>query len=297
MSTRSPEEAYRALQRLARAEGRTTQQAFELYVHERFLARLANSRFADQLVLKGGMLLAALDARRATRDADMLARGIDNDMENLRDVVSEIAGIELIDGVVFDVERISLVTIREDAKYEGIRVVVPASLGGAVLKLRLDLSFGDPVDPQRIEYPTLLDDAAISLFGYPLENVIAEKAETMMALGDANTRDRDYGDVYLLSGTYPLEGESLWNALQATAEHRGREPRPLGPLLVTLRERRQQPWEAFRARAGLPALPERYADVIDSVVDFLDGLYVNRGAHWEPTKRRWVTLPETRGGQ
>jgi hypothetical protein len=91
VSTRSPEEAYRALQRLARADGRTTQQTFELYVHERFLARLANSRFAERLVLKGGMLLAALDARRATRDADMLARGIDNDVENLRDVVSEIA--------------------------------------------------------------------------------------------------------------------------------------------------------------------------------------------------------------
>jgi hypothetical protein len=107
-------------------------------VHERFLARLANSRFAERLVLKGGMLLAALDARRATRDADMLPRGIDNDMESLRDVVSEITAIELTDGVVFDVERISLVTIREDAKYEGIRVVVPATLGGAVLKLRLD---------------------------------------------------------------------------------------------------------------------------------------------------------------
>ena len=208
-------------------------------------------------------------------------------MENLHDVVSEIAAIELTDGVVFDVERISLVTIREEAKYEGIRVVVPATLGGAVLKLRLDLSFGDPVDPQRIDYLILLDDAVISLLGYPLENVIAEKAETMMALGDANTRDRDYGDVYLLSGTYTLEGESLWDALQATAKHRGRETRPLGPLLVTLRESCQQPWAAYRARVGLPGLPERYADVVDSVVDFLDGLYANRGAHWEPTKRRW----------
>lgn len=100
---------------------------------------------------------------------------------------------------------------------------MPASLGGAVLKLRLDLSFGDPVDPQRIDYPTLLDDAVISLLGYTLENVIAEKAETIMALGDANTRDRDYGDIYLLSGTYALEGESLRNALQVVTEHRGCE--------------------------------------------------------------------------
>jgi hypothetical protein len=287
VSTRSPEEAYRALQRLARAEGRTTQQAFELYVHERFLARLANSRFAERLVLKGGMLLAALDARRATRDADMLARGIDNDMENLRNVVSEIAAIELTDGVVFDVERISLVTIREDAKYEGIRVVVPATLGGAVLKLRLDLSFGDPVDPQRIDYPTLLDDEVIPLLGYPLENVIAEKAEAMMALGDANTRDRDYGDVYLLSGTYALDRDPVWNALLATAKHRGHEVRPLGPLLVTLRESRQQPWAAYRARVGLPELPERYADVVDAVVEFLDGLQVDDGSCWDPHQRRW----------
>jgi hypothetical protein len=153
------------------------------------------------------MLLAALDARRATRDADMLPRGLDNDMENLREVVSEIAAIELTDGVLFDVERISLVTIREDAKYEGIRVVVPATLGGAVLKLRLDLSFGDPVDPQRIDYPTLLD-------------VIAEKAETMMALGDANTRDRDYGDVHLLSGTYALKRKSLWDTRPAAFSRR-----------------------------------------------------------------------------
>ena len=67
-------------------------------MHERFLVCLANSRFAERLVLKGGMLLATLDARRATRDADMLARGIDNDMENLRNVVSEIAAIKLTDG-------------------------------------------------------------------------------------------------------------------------------------------------------------------------------------------------------
>jgi hypothetical protein len=155
------------------------------------------------------------------------------------------------------------------------------------LKLRLDLSFGDPVDPQRIDYPTLLDDAVISLLGYPLENVIAEKAETMMALGDANTRDRDYGDVYLLSGIYALARDPVWNALLATAKHRGREVRPLGPLLVTLRESRQQPWAAYRARVGLPGLPERYAEVVDAVVEFLDGLQADDGSNWDPRQRRW----------
>jgi hypothetical protein len=178
----------------------------------------------------------------------------------------------MADGVEFDADAISIAPIREGADYEGRRLALPASLAGAKLQLRLDLSFGDPVEPQRVDYPTLLGDQGFSLLGYPLESVIAEKADAMMFLGDANTRDRDYGDVYLLSQIHPVEAEVLRSALGSVAEHRGHEVRPLGPLLETLRESRQQPWVAFRARAALPALPDRFADVVDAVVDFLDGL-------------------------
>jgi len=191
------------------------------------------------------------------------------------------------DGVGFDTATISITPIREGAEYEGIRLALPANLGGAKLKLRLDLSFGDPVEPQGIDYPTLLDDAGFRLLGYPLESVIAEKADTMMFLGDANTRDRDYGDVYLLSQIHSVKAEPLRNALRSVAEHRGHGARLLGPLLETLRESRQQPWEAFRARAGLPGLPERFADVVDAVVNFIDGLQGTRGSIWNPAVRRW----------
>jgi len=187
MSARTAEQAYLGLQSLARAQGRNTQQLFELYIHERFLARLAESRFREMLVLKGGMLLAVLEVRRPTRDADMLARGLANDEENLRAVVGEIAAISMADGVSFDATEISIASIREDADYEGVRLALPTSLAGAALKLRLDLSFGDPVTPQRIDYPTLLDDPDFQLLSYPLESVIAEKADTMMFLADANT--------------------------------------------------------------------------------------------------------------
>lgn len=84
MTGRTSQRAYLDLQKLAREQGRNTQQLFELYIHERFLARLAGSRFADELVLKGGMLLAVLDVRRATRDADMLVRGVAGDEGSLR---------------------------------------------------------------------------------------------------------------------------------------------------------------------------------------------------------------------
>jgi len=287
VTERTPERAYRDLQKLARDQGRNTQQLFELYIHERFLARLAESRFADKLVLKGGMLLAVLDVRRGTRDADMLARGLASDERSLRAAINEIASIPMFDGVDFDTTAVSFATIREGADYEGIRLSLPASLGGAELKLRLDLSFGDPVEPLRIDYPTLLGDPGIPLLGYPLESVIAEKADTMIFLGDANTRDRDYSDVYLLSQIHSIEAEPLRDALRSVAEHRGHEVRPLGPLLETLRESRQQPWEAFRARAGLPGLPERFADVVDAVVYFIDGLRDTRDATWNPATRKW----------
>jgi Nucleotidyl transferase AbiEii toxin, Type IV TA system len=287
VSERTPERVYLELQRLARAQGRNTQQLFELYIHERFLARLAESRFREQFVLKGGLLLAVMDVRRTTRDADMLARGISSEDAELRTVAGEIAAIPMTDGVSFAASEISLRTIREDAGYPGKRLTMPATIAGAALKLKLDLSFGDPVRARRIAYPTLLDGEGFALLGYPLKSVIAEKVETMMFLADANTRDRDYGDVYVLAGVHRVSAVALREALRKVAEHRGREVRLLGPLLQTLRETRQQPWEAFRARSGLVGLPERFSDVVDAVVDFIDGVRDPDASRWDPAARRW----------
>jgi nucleotidyltransferase AbiEii toxin of type IV toxin-antitoxin system len=288
VSGRTPQQAYLDLQKLARSQGRNTQQLFELYVHERFLARLAASPYAERFVLKGGMLLAVLDVRRATRDADMLARGLASDEDSLRTVVKEILAISMEDGVSFDPAGIAIASIREDADYEGLRLTLPVDLAGAVLKLRLDLSFGDPVKPHRVDYPTLLGGQTFQLLGYPLENVIAEKADTMMFLGDANTRDRDYGDVYLLSEIHAIDAELLRRALNEVAEHRRHELRPLGPQLETLRQARLQPWAAFRARVGLASLPERFSEVVDRVVEIVDGVHEESVSRWQPAERRWM---------
>lgn len=288
MNERTPHQAYAALQRLAREQGRTSQQLFELYVHERFLARLAASSLSHRFVLKGGMLLAVLDVRRPTRDADLLVRGLANEPQAIRAVVEEIATLPMPDGVVFDPPAMTIEQIREDADYPGVRVRLPAGLAGAELRLTVDLSFGDPIVPQRIDYPTLLDDGGFALLGYPLESVIAEKAITMLTLGDANTRDRDYADVYLLSRVHSIEADTMRAALHTVAEHRGVELRPLGPLLETLRESRQRSWAAFRTRVGIDVLPERFSDVVDAVAAFVDGLATDGVMRWSPADQRWA---------
>lgn len=288
MSGRTPQQTYLDLQKLARSQGRNTQQFFELYIHERFLARLAASPFAERFVLKGGMLLAVLGVRRATRDADMLARGLPSDEDGLRAVVGEILAIQMQDGVGFAPADISITSIREDADYEGVRLTLPVDLAGAELRLKLDLSFGDPVKPHRVDYPTLLDNRTFELLAYPLESVIAEKAETMISLGDANTRDRDYGDVYLLSEIQAIDAESLRRALKAVAAHRRHELRPLGPQLETLRQTRQQSWTAFRARVGLAGLPEHFSEVVDRAVEVVDGVHGESVSRWHPAERCWT---------
>jgi predicted nucleotidyltransferase component of viral defense system len=286
----SAADAYRRLQRRAREEGRGTEELLVLYAHEAFLRRLAMSRYREQMVLKGGMLMAVLDARRPTRDADLSTHGIANDENSVKNVVAHIVSIHAGDGVTFDADAISATVVREDAEYHGIRVVIPAELGTARIKVQLDLSFGDPVVVREILYPTLLDDQDIRLRGYPISLALAEKIATMMSRGAANTRDRDFADVATLSRVHVVQAQELRDALEQTAAHRGHSLKPLRQALGDLRERRQQTWAALRRRAGLDQLPAEFSELVDEVQRFVDPIVetTSDGMAWDPARRRWM---------
>lgn len=145
------------LRNKARQEERATDELLVLYVLERWLYRAAVSPHADLFILKGGLLLAALDARRPTRDGDLLAH-IRRDEEDVVQWVCQIANIAVDDGVVYHVDGVRNTTIREDGNYAGVRVTMPAAVGRARVKLALDVNFGDPVTPRavRMDYPLLL---------------------------------------------------------------------------------------------------------------------------------------------
>ncbi len=287
---RSAQEVYRALQRRARDEGRGTQELFEFYLLERFLFRLSLSRYRDRFVLKGGLLLTVLGVHRPTRDADVLARGVAGDEESLLAVVREVVSIPAEDGMTFDASRARAMTIREHAAYPGTRIVVPATLGTARLQLRLDVNFGDLADAQRIHYPTLLSDEPIVLLGYQVETVIAEKVETMISRGDANTRERDYADVLALSRIHSVEARRLQQALERTAAHRGTRLMPLAQALDTLPTARQRDWRAFLDRSGLPDMPKSFEEAVEEVRVFVDPLLRNDSdlLRWNPATRAWT---------
>ena len=286
---RTPQEVYRALQRRARRDSRGVQELFEFYLLERFLYRLSISPYRDRFVLKGGLLLTVLGARRPTRDADVLARGVAGDEESLIAVVEEISSIHADDGLTFDASAVRSSVIREFAAYPGLRISVPATLGSARLQLRLDVNFGDPVGPQEIEYPTLLAGKPIHLLGYPVEAVIAEKVETMISRGDANTRERDYADVLALSKVHSVKARSLRQALERTAAHRGTQLMPLSQTLDTLPAARQRDWRAFLARSRLTAMPDSFEEAVARVADFVDPVLRNDPDldRWNPSAGEW----------
>lgn len=282
---------YLDLQALARRTGRPTQELLVGYVLERFLYRLSHSQYRDRLVLKGGMLLAALDSRRPTADIDLLAAAISNDVDTIAGIVRSVLAIAADDGVIYEPNRLTTGVIRDTELYAGVRVSVPARLDRARSVLRIDVNVGDPVTPHPVEvdYPGLLA-GSFKVLGYPLATILAEKIVTMIDRGAANTRERDFADVVLLIRRHPVAAVEFRAALGATADHRESELRPLAGVLDDLGHARQSAWTAYLGRSGLSdVLPADYTAAIAAVAAFADPILhgtVSAG-RWDFDQQRW----------
>jgi hypothetical protein len=288
--------AYLDLQHRARAEGRQTQQLLTLYVVERWLARLATSPYADQFVLKGGMLLAAFDARRPTADLDALARNFPNDQASVVARVVEIASQRMLeDGVAFRTSTVTSRVIRDEELYAGARVAMDCAIATAIVRLRLDINFGDPVTPRPrlVDLPALrAGEPPVRVLGYPLETVLAEKIATAMALGPVNTRVRDFADVYTLTGSHDIGGGPAARALHATADHRRIAVVALSTVIGNLVQLRAGAYSAYRGGLGPDGghLPSSFETVVQAVTDFADGLLepAPPTRNWDHRTRGWA---------
>ncbi len=289
--------AYLDLQNRARVERRGTQQLLTLYVVERWLARLSASPHADKFVIKGGMLLAAYEARRPTADLDALARWVANDQNVIMALVSDIARLPLNDGVDYQTETATSRIIRDQAIYSGVRIAMDCAIATAAVRFRLDVNFGDPITPppSRVTLPSLRPGMEpVRILGYPVETVLAEKIATAIALGPANTRVRDYVDVYTLTGSQPVAFRTAREALLATAAHRGTTVQPLSAAIGNIADLRARTFVAYRASLGASGLrlPADFLTVVNAVTAFADPLATDAGGvTWQPMERRWNQLP------
>ena len=195
------------------------------YVMERFLERLSVSPYRDNLILKGGTLIAAMVGldNRSTLDVDATIKNLPLTEESARKIVADITNVEIDDGMTFEIK--SVATIIDDAEYPGIRVSLDTTLENMQTPLRIDFSTGDVITPREVVYPfkLLFEDRTISILAYNLETVLAEKIETLLARGTANSRMRDFYDIYILGHLQPknIDRALLKTAFANTSEKRG----------------------------------------------------------------------------
>jgi hypothetical protein len=274
----------------ARAERSDFQILLTRYAIERLLYRLSVSAHRDRFILKGAMLFVTwvADPFRPTRDLDLLGYGDNGDKalaETFRAICSEPVAE---DGVTFDAVGLRAAPIREDVEYGGVRIRTTATIAGARIPIQIDIGFGDVVTPAPVEidYPALLDAPAPHLRAYPVQTVVAEKFEALVTLGIANSRLKDFYDLWLIARTFELRQSVLVEAVRRTFERRGTALPVDVPVGLTgeFATAWAAQWRAFLGRERMAAAPDAFAAVIDDLRTFLMPLVgaPEEGAAWRP---------------
>lgn len=184
------------------------------FVMERFLERVSLSRYRENFILKGGMLVASIVGldMRATMDIDTTVSALPLNERDAERIIREICEVPIEDGLSFAI--ISVKRIMEDFDYPGIRMMLEAKLERMRQSIKIDISTDDVITPSAVkyEYKLMFENRAISLLTYNLETLLAEKRQTILIRGIANTRLRDFYDVYELVDKY--ENEIVSSAMQ-----------------------------------------------------------------------------------
>ncbi len=219
------ESIYSRLKNVARQKKRPVQEVLKYYAMERFLYRLSMSSHQNNFYLKGGLMLMVWDpmSHRATVDIDLLAK-TSNSIANLQKIINEVCAIEVIpDGLKFVSETLRLSEAQLEAEYHGISAAFSAQLFTAKLPMRIDFGFSDTIlpHPAKVKYPTLLDFPAPELKGYTPQTSIAEKFESIIRLGFANTRMKDFYDIWLLIQQFDFDRKELHGIIHQILKNRG----------------------------------------------------------------------------
>jgi len=277
----------------ARARSEDFQFVLMRYGLERVLYRISRSPHAGTFVLKGAALfqLWTNSPHRPTHDLDLLGQG-EPSIDRFVKIFREICEIECEDGVTFLVDQVRAERIREDEKYEGVRVRIDARLGNARIPIQIDIGFGDAITPEPVEvtYPTFLAMPAPTLRAYPRETVVAEKFHALATLGMSNSRMKDFFDLWTLARQFEFQGELLCDALQATFGRRGSPLPSEAPVALTSEfttdADKLKQWGGFLQKGKLPPVP--LPDVVAAIKMFLEPAAFARAqglpfpVRWEP---------------
>lgn len=268
----------------------------QYYGIERFLYRLSKTSYADKFILKGGLLFYCwnLPFRRFTKDIDF--RGyVSNTKGSIVKIIKKVSKVSTPeDGLYFDMDTLKLIEIQEGADYAGVRANFTGYLGKSEIHMQIDVSFSDQITPDAVEmeYPAVLSSMAKTrLKGYPPETVISEKLQSMVHLGEINSRMKDYYDIWLLLNSCEFNYRILQQAIETTFKTRSTILPVERPTALT-REfafRNQGSWKVFLTRNKIDIKKiNDFSFVLDEIWSFLKTLIEGIQVETVILRRRWI---------
>lgn len=262
------------LKNKAAESGRSYQLCLQLFCQEELLRRLAKSKYAENLVLKGGLFLYSLTDfdSRVTVDVDFLLRKIPNTPEQLRGILEEIIAVHTgNDFVAFEIKDVAPIAVAK--KYAGIGVSIVARIKNTRTPFGIDFGVGDVIVPkqEKRKIPTQLDDfVAPTVNTYSIETTVAEKIDAILSLMEFSSRMKDYYDIYYLANKFDFDGATLTEALKKTFENRGHSF-TIEQFEQVMRfdndEAMQKKWKAFVRKIGIKT--DDYSTVLKTIKVFL----------------------------
>jgi len=289
--------AYSKLLDISKARKEDFSYILNRYATERFLFRLSISEYSQKFLLKGASLFLVWKKNnfRVTRDTDLLGIGEYN-IEKLVDIFKEICLIKTVqdDGVKFLSETVSGQPIRAEMEYGGFRISLDCRLHSAKISLQIDIGFGDIVipSPEKVNYPALLDFEAPVLNAYTRYTVVAEKFEAVVRLGIANSRIKDFYDLWILKNYFEFSPEILQKAIAETFKRRKTEIPNDIPVAFTPRfyddPQKITQWKAFvrktRAEPEKLSFAQIIAEISEFILPVVRSIVYNRGVLFTTAK-------------
>ena len=248
------------------------------YMLERLLERISVSKYRDKFILKGGMLVAAMVGidTRSTMDMDATIKGQAVNKDNIENILNEIVALDIGDNVKMSLKGIE--EIRDEAEYPGLRASIQTEFDGITNMLKLDMTTGDMIVPKEItyEFKLMFEDRILKVKAYNIETVLAEKIETIITRSTANTRMRDYYDVYIIMTMYKdLVNDDLLNdAIIKVSENRD-TTHVLKDKTTIFKEiannvQMQHRWERYQSKYSY-AKEIQWNDIIVVLKEYIEG--------------------------
>ena len=287
------------LKNKAKESGRSYQLCLQLFCQEEFLRRLEKSKYAENLVLKGGLFLYSLTDfdSRVTVDVDFLLRQIPNTPEQLKGILEEVIAIQTgNDFVTFEIKDITPIAVAK--KYAGMGASMVAHIKNTRTSFGIDFGVGDIIVPkqEKRKIPTQLNDFVSPIINtYSIETTVAEKIDAILSLMEFSSRMKDYYDIYYLASKFDFDGVTLTEALKKTFENRGHSftiAQFEQVMTFDNDDAMQKKWKAFIRKIDIKT--DDYSTVLKTIKEFLTKPFTAaaRGKEftekWSATNGEWI---------